>query len=94
MSGKLALCLVLAGCGAEVSLGTAEQPIVNGEVDTGDPAVVSVGGFCTGTLVTPRVVLTAHHCIGSGSTPNFEVYFGTRDGDSAGTYIRAVHQAR
>lgn len=96
MRGKHALVLVLASCGAEVPLETEtdDQAIVNGEIDTGDPAVVSVGGFCTGTLVTPKVVLTAHHCIGSGSTPNFEVYFGTRNGDSAGTYIRAVHQAR
>lgn len=86
--------VVLASCGAEVPLESGDQAIVNGEIDTGDPAVVSVGGFCSGTLVTPKIVLTAYHCIGSGSTPSFDVYFGTRDGDSAGTYIRAVHQAR
>jgi hypothetical protein len=51
---------------------TAElaQPVVGAEVTTGDPGVVALidgGGtgyvFCTGTLVSPRVILTAGHCI-------------------------------
>jgi hypothetical protein len=51
---------------------TAElvRPVVGAEVTTGDPGVVALidgGGtgyvFCTGTLVSPRVILTAGHCI-------------------------------
>jgi len=42
--------------------------ITNGALDGGHPAVVGLvaGGlvFCTGTLVAPRVVVTAGHCIG------------------------------
>lgn len=45
-------------------------PIVNGEVEEGFPSVVSLGAefngqyfsLCTGTLITPRVVLSAGHC--------------------------------
>jgi MYXO-CTERM domain-containing protein len=39
-------------------------PILGGEVvpPCGFPTAVSVGGFCTGTLVHPRVVVYAAHC--------------------------------
>lgn len=51
--------------GAPFSLG-----IVNGEVEEGFPAVVALGvsagsltfSACTGSVITPRVVLTAAHC--------------------------------
>jgi hypothetical protein len=46
------------------------QPIQGGAVDTGDPAVVGIvintgGGIaiCTGALIAPNLVLTAHHCV-------------------------------
>jgi MYXO-CTERM domain-containing protein len=61
------------------------QPIVNGQVDTGHPATVALTvqgyAFCSGTLVTPTVVVTAAHCItpeiGSPSWEQVEVFFGT-----------------
>lgn len=72
------------GGGAE--RGEAGAAIVNGDVDEGHPAVVAltVSGqaFCSGTLVTPTLVVTAAHCVDEASTgirpEEIEIFFGTR----------------
>jgi len=58
---------------------STEQAVTNGTDDPGDPAVVGLlaspeQAACTGTLVAPRVVVTAGHCVNRGM---FDVFFGT-----------------
>ena len=78
--------LPFAGCGREggaedlaVNSDGAEQAIVGGRVDTGDPAVVAIyaevqrfggsgGALCTGTVIAPTKILTAAHCVAPAET--------------------------
>jgi V8-like Glu-specific endopeptidase len=65
---------------------TSREPIIHGSIDRSDDAVVAltVGGeeFCSGTLVSPRTVITAGHCLReTGYVPqDIEVAFGTTVG--------------
>lgn len=77
-------------------------PIVDGRRELGEPAVVwisvfgSLGGLCTGTLITPSVVLTAKHCVqGSGASAPyppaaFTVGIGDRVGEGTMHRVRYV----
>ncbi len=60
----LALACGTSACEPPLADDVAEQasPIIGGTLDSGDPAVVMVGNWCTGTLVADSVVLTADHC--------------------------------
>jgi hypothetical protein len=81
-----ALALLLAGCGSDgvsdagpaapgadpvgESIGKTRQPIVDGETDPDDTAILAIAlvtrqeeALCSGTLIAPNLVLTARHCV-------------------------------
>src|SRR5262245_15530390 len=74
---RLLLTFILAGCASGVypSMAPDEgvtEPIIGGSDDTADPPVVGLcshlpgqtqGFLCTSTLIAPRVLLTAAHCV-------------------------------
>lgn len=81
-----------SGCGTSPpapEVGASTDAIVDGERTSNDePAVVAVlnrfGGLCTGTLIAPRVVLTAKHCVQNpgASGPNAPSAFIIGIGDN------------
>jgi MYXO-CTERM domain-containing protein len=87
----LGVAVVLgAGCGHAVDAsheGVRADPIMGGTVDRGDPSIVAILGnttggayICTGTLIAPNLVVTAHHCVadvGSGGGISCGDTFGT-----------------
>ncbi|HZS41018.1 MAG TPA: trypsin-like serine protease [Polyangia bacterium] len=78
MKKFLFLFAVLGACGGAEDPAATEEPIQGGKRDPNDPAVGLVwfegGGFCSGALIAPNVVMTAGHCVGD---PVAGFYTGT-----------------
>ncbi len=78
---------------ASAVTGSRTRAITNGTTADGDPAVVGlVAGnsiYCTGTLISPRVVITAGHCIDE-VVPQ-RVFFGPAI-DLGGTFVDVVER--
>ncbi|HEY3355248.1 MAG TPA: trypsin-like serine protease [Polyangia bacterium] len=94
-----AAAVVAAACapGGAPPVSLARRPIINGSVDAAHPSVVALvfegKQFCTGTVIAPRAILSAGHClVEMGQTPGFlptktTIFFGTTVGDASGREI-------
>ena len=91
MKRAVLFMLLLGGCalspdGEPASdVHARSEAIVGGEFERGRPEVVFLyqitGAACTGSIISPYVVLTANHCVESGGRPappsNFRIYIGS-----------------
>lgn len=95
VSACLGISFLSGFAGAQNSFNIIEQPITGGSIHMGDPAVVlmlnSDGSLCTGTLISPYVVLTAAHCLTSQLSAVLFVNNVDEEGETRSVYEFVAH---
>jgi hypothetical protein len=80
VAAAIALALGAAACGNTQPLGTANFGVFGGAPAPDDTAVVAVvnfsGGQCSGSLISPELVLTARHCVADTAEKDVQVVCG------------------
>jgi len=81
------VAMLLASCkGGDADVARLSRPIIGGTTDAGHPAVVGIligsnwsQGICSGTLISPKVVVTAAHCVANEDGAGYpqEIIFGS-----------------